>query len=431
MYLQDLPPELFQQVTHDLVDVIGIRRAWNLRNFVNYTQTRILVRFFDRYLLNRLHVPLDADLDFLAKIKILIEYLFEELGAKDRQQREEITTKFCKGISGLSNEYIILGGLRARNDPPQPYDYVCKTWTYQELDAHDKASAAFAVEEYHLIPKMFPELGNNRKLHFLEFSSLNMAIALSGETLLEPILQYLESLKLPDLDRFFELALNGNTGFNISQGISRAIYKGNLHATKTLLGFYSKNMPNMGPKKWASLVEVAVIEGRHSPHDFLTPILNYKPRGKSHVTRRTLISVCEFGSRAMVNSILAHWNTDINTGSILTLPLFIAVRSGNHHAVSAALDSGADISISVASNIPTLVKRDLTALEVAIYRRKVDVAKVLIDAGSIVPHISTWPTHRRMYNLLRESVHKKTNAKLPELWQFKDMSKADMQALEY
>jgi hypothetical protein len=144
----------------------------------------------------------------------------------------------------------------------------------------------------------------------------------------------------------------------------------------------------------------------------------------------TLAAVYAKGSSAAIQEVLQHVE-DINGGTLLTAPIFIAVRSGRPIAIQACLQAGANVNLSMRPNMRAIGRTHITPVETAVHRHDVSIVRTLIENGATIPHISKWPTHARTYRLLYEAASKLTDVVLPDLEHFKRCNKNDLKALKY
>jgi hypothetical protein len=134
----------------------------------------------------------------------------------------------------------------------------------------------------------------------------------------------------------------------------------------------------------------------------------------------------------MIHDIPTRLDKGIDDGTILTLPIFIAVRSGRSIAVNTVIDAGADVAIQAKSNLPSLQKDFVSSLDVAIHKHKIAVIEALLERGAgPIPHISEWPTHGRTYNYLRGVLSEESGVELPLLRDFKRLSITERKAIKY
>jgi hypothetical protein len=113
-----------------------------------------------------------------------------------------------------------------------------------------------------------------------------------------------------------------------------------------------------------------------------------------------------------------------------TSPIFIAIRSGSDSMLGVVIDSGADMNLSLCgrcvrgSKYPTS-----TPVEYVIHTKRLKALSYLLDRGAEIPPISTWPTHSKTYQILREQKMIREGCQVPELKRFKVMNDIERAAL--
>ncbi|KAF1842944.1 uncharacterized protein K460DRAFT_356735 [Cucurbitaria berberidis CBS 394.84] len=454
--LLDLPPELFQQVAHELVKVAGPREAWELRKvcrtfaaeiehdvFTKHPNSMlsgrnhmVLTNSLSRFIMKRMDAPRGANEQILKKISSMVDFLATEIGFTTHQERILYTEELLDGLKKM----WIGGPRRLANDVlcTSKTPCACSSYSWRnvaDLNIYDKLSASIAVKGYDVIEKLLPMLPpetDDRNI-FLECKPLQLAVNEHDRLLLGVILAFLKTLNLRGHRRVFENFIGPSYDFAplfpMHSVIATTITKEDAETTKILLDFYAENLPKLGQHTFDHLAYIAII---HSNDKVLSHLLEYSPGGTSMVTaRRTLSDACEISNVSSIQMVLRHLPSDINEGSILTLPLFIAVRSRQVVAVQTVLDLGAEINILVKSNLPSIPKDLVTPIDVAIHRKELPVIQCLIENGAKVPHISEWPEHKKTYNLLRNVEMNRSGISLPTQLQHKFMTPKELMALEY
>lgn len=440
MELLDLPPELFQQVAHDLVEVAGITDAWQLRGvcrtfaaeishdifakrktweFTSYRDRRFLRLAVHRYLAARLHHPLDIDKRFLDKIRIMVDWAASVSHAKTASQKDEIAEKICAVLNTSTGGLHLLHVLQCGSTGCYIPWY---NWSKQELDMHDRLTSAVSIERYDLVEEMLSELSDAVQVSWFVFQPFEIALEHGDKLLLETTFRFLKSVSEAGNLAFTasqELRIKGVAPLKVHNAVSIAIMSNQTESLQCLLDFSKQYLPR--PDK--SVYERWVFRAMGSGKDCLINLLDFKPNGKSMVTRQILTTVCHYGTAQMIRDVTNRMGKDINTGTILTLPIFIAVRCGTPATVESVLDAGADVGIKARSNIPSLTKSYLTPLDVAIYHHQDGIVDVLLKRGAgPLPHITEWPQHHRTFNYLRRIVSKDSGIDLPTLKQFRALT---------
>jgi hypothetical protein len=176
MQLLDLPPEIFQHITHDLVSVTGPGGAWEYRTvcrtfaaeiahdvfsksdqdaFKTKEDLRILERGLDIFLLNRLESPRDVNPAVIAKITAMIDWLMTELDLQGKKARGKCAEDLCRGFIIVVKPTDIIHALWCGHTGCR--GSVCSAWQYSSLSVYDKLLAAIACKEYGMIGKLLPQ----------------------------------------------------------------------------------------------------------------------------------------------------------------------------------------------------------------------------------------------------------------------------------
>jgi hypothetical protein len=112
-----------------------------------------------------------------------------------------------------------------------------------------------------------------------------------------------------------------------------------------------------------------------------------------------------------VKLLLGHLN--VNQGTLLTLPLNIAIRHGNSAVIEAVIDAGADISILLQKERSTGAPESLNPLEFAM-SQTVEKVGVLIRRGAVVPPFRKWKgSPKKLCGVLRDAGIEQTGEEVP------------------
>ncbi|CAO2653267.1 Nn.00g026780.m01.CDS01 [Neocucurbitaria sp. VM-36] len=418
--LLDLPPELFQQVTHDLVNEIGINAAWRLRtvcssfavgtehdvftrqpeNAFGGHNRHVLKNGITRFILMRLPVPRDANKDIFNKINSLVKSRVIHSGSNSYGDGQSNTEDIVNGV-----KLMWLGG------PEQLARDIFRTsWEVPEPNIYDELSTAVLYKSYDNIATLLLELpanaGRDEPATFLECKPLQMAAETNDKKMLDIVLAFLKSLNLKENRRKYVDLVWTNPRvwrrplFPLSDAIEKMIAKKNADITKVLLDFYQENLRKPDRSTYDNWAAIAMFYGNEQ---ILTQVLDFQPGGNYMVTaRHTLADACQHSNGDTIRAVFSRLRRGINNGTILNMPIFIAVRSGSDNAVEVMVELGADVHIKVESNIPAISKRMVSPIDVAIYRKDLHVIEYLLTEDAVVPHVSEWPKHKTTYDYLRE-----------------------------
>jgi len=186
--------------------------------------------------------------------------------------------------------------------------------------------------------------------------------------------------------------------FKIAAAIEYAIRRKPNDILKQLLDFHANHLPRPDRSDFNTWFRIA-CDHRNEAAAFL--LIAFAPAVKSMIVRKNLLEAfcC---TEAIVKATLQHLNIkDMDAGALSTVPLFMAVRSGRVMAVCVMLKASSNPNLSVASNITSLNKLNVSPLDVALYHKYVPVARCLLQNGGEVPHMSEWPNNRAAFNFLR------------------------------
>ena len=361
----------------------------------------------------------------------MVDWAIAELGAQTQEQREDIAEKVCSGLmqsvggTNLVNT-LICSCYRCRS--------VLPGWSQRALDADDKATAALALGSYDILQKLFPDLDTHdaRGTSWCRFRPLDIAFERKDKVLVGEFLRYLKQLAPAGDELEKTLATKRH---DLSGAVIDAIAFEYREGLQDILNFHEAYLPQPHKNKFEHWIRRSVVGASGCPpgpkDDYLTPLLDFAPKGNM-VSRQTLISMCDIGSVHNIGNVLAHLGKDVDAGTIITLPIFIAVRSESALAVPAVLKAGANANITAKSNIPSLKKDLVSPLDVAVHKHNVsDVGMLLTFGATPLPDFADWPTHAGTYNFLRDHVMWETKKQVPTLKQFKWMDRAEREAFTF
>ena len=458
MGLLDMPPEIFQHIVHDLVSAAGPGEAWKYRtlcrifaaeiahdvfaksdkdDFKTTKDRRLLERGLDIFLLNRLDLPRDVDPAVLAKLTGMLDYLVQEVGLQGKDARSSCAEDLCHGLVTVVEPSRIIDAMSGRGP-------VYEAWQTSTLNVHDQLLAAIACEEYAVVKKVLPQSSATDIPTAASRLCTPLALAVGGrafkdtdripvdQELLSLVLEFFTSLKLgtqAEQALFRDIVTGERPRHDISNAVLDVVKYGDRDMLTVLLNFYTHHQlrPTRSMfNKWFLAATCCHNE------EMAQLLIDFAPKGKSLINYRNLLEACQ-GNATIIKATLSQLNlADIDAGKIYTIPLFVAVRSGNLAAVEIMLDAGADINISVAGNIPSLNKHFLSPLDVALYHKNNAIVQCLLENEADVPHISEWPTHRESYENLRKWEMEEFGSQIPTWAEARRLRKAGvLEDLEY
>jgi hypothetical protein len=455
--LLDLPAEIFQMITHEVVSsswrdidhgLYKVDHVWSLRSVCrtfaveierdllsqqpkelyrsSHSVQRLIWKCLSRYITQASRISGNVNEWFLARLQRMANYILEQLDIKDQKQRAGITEQLFAGLGKMVSQYELAHALWCDSG------YTCSRvdvhQKHTEIPVQDQLCAALAVGAHGVLADVLMELSGAEKDPLFDVAPIQLALAMNDAKSLDVILRHLES-KPSSL----QVALTNYPGmFPIQKSIRTALSSDRGTAAQLLLDYHKRNMPRPTRYIYNRWISSSLHADTTAYLHNLRAVLDFKTGGKTRIFRETLLTACAEGSSEDIQEVLKRIG-DVDKGTVLNAPIFIAVRSGRVAAVQACLQAGASVELSVASNIGRLGKTDvmITPLKLAIYRHDTSIIDALIKGGATIPHISQWPTHRRVYHVLHKAASELTDVKLPDLRRFRLMSKADIKALQY
>ncbi|KAI4695944.1 uncharacterized protein J4E88_000114 [Alternaria novae-zelandiae] len=455
--LLDFPIEVFQMIVCELVSSaidesahsiysFQIEDVWLLRNVcptfaaeiersVFFQQPKAIYlnsHFIQRLVLERLpqyvmqvkRIPGNVNEGFRARLQRMTSYILQELDIKDEKQRADAIEKFYVSLRRIVIESRLTHALWCDCGPS--CSYVTESQSNTELSVQDRLYTSLMVGAHDVLAGILQEVSGAQHDRLFSILPFGVARILGDTKSIDVILRHLETR--PSLER---TTLTSDSGiFPIRKTISTLLARDSGTIAQALLEFHKKKLPSPSGHVYASWIYSAVHERTTNHLHNLRAVLNIHPKGSTQVWGETMITICAGGSSEDVQEALKRVE-DVDKGTALDAPIFIAVRSGRVAAVQGCIQAGASVDLAVCSDSPTLHKDTITPLDVAMDRNDGHVADVLIKAGAKIPHISQWPGTRRVYKVLRKAVSERTNVKLPALRDFQHMSLAERRDIQY
>jgi hypothetical protein len=456
MPLLDLPPELFQAIAHELVEVAGLSGAWQLRGvcrtfaaeiahdiltkrliieFNGSSNRRLLEECIDRYLVARLRNPLDTDRRILKKLGKLVRWASRKLGVISEQEIDAVTHKICeflKASAGCELADAIYCKSQGCSVPWYP-------WCYSKMDSHDKLSAALAIGTYDVIETRLPELQKCQRppasWSWFEFAPLRAGLDRGSAILIKQgvkLLMHMASrrgcLSSDEISYLYKSQC-------LEDVVTETIRRYKHESFCDVLDLYENHLPRPQQSTFDSWFMSAVkrIDNDDiSTQQFIKTLLNSKPRGGWMVTHTTLGAVAVQGDAELIKTVVRLRRKGINTATFHDPPILVAVRSRSPLAVDAIVSAGANVNISIKRGNLRGSKKRQTPLNEAIQNLDRHVVKCLLSHGAgPIPHVWTWPLRRDFYPWLRGLLWKVEGLEVPTFNQIRRLSRSECRALEY
>lgn len=458
--LLDLPAELFQMVIHELVITSkdpsypwrpsphpGIGQLWKLRGvcrsfaaeierevfsqqpreFYSHRNIQRLIKtHFSRFVLQVSRKPGSVNEKMFTRLQRMAQYIVEQVEYEDKEQRNEVIDKTYSGLSKILPMDDVIHALWCDSVGCSKCSEFLGPELPIRLPYQDRFYAALAAGNHRLLSKVLPKLDAADIYTLICTQPILFTVQMRDLTSLNTILRYLET-QSPSI----QISLTSTYGmFSISRCIKITLWKKYIPAAQLLLDYYEKNLPCPSNKTYSGWVGEASANCSLDQLEALKAVLRFNTGSKNMIGPDTLGAVYAKGNSTAIEEVLQHVE-DINKGTTLTAPMFIAVRSGRPIAIRACLQAGANVNLSMRPNMRATGRTHITPLETAVHRYDVSIVRTLIESGATIPHISKWPTHERTYRLLHEAASKLTDVVLPDLEHFKRCNKNDLKAFKY
>jgi len=328
-------------------------------------------------------------------------YICKELDIADRTRQDENLRALCRGHTKMLGSKVTALHL----------------WypAHFSLDAtpehlmFENVAAAMSVQCYPLLRALLREFATYSCFRPAFRSPLVAAVAIGDDDMLKIALEHVAfmktqnaSLKLKDLqvESAIELAINERSTESIAT-IFKYIQAYQLKYTKEL---YQNSLKHA--LQLSANFDLAVVRC----------ILQHCPGGQK-VSPDTFLRACKSRRVELVRLLLAYM--DVNTGTMLTLPLHQAIKTGIPAMIEAVLDAGADINnthyVKNKSPYGKKIKAYVAGcpLEFAI-TQTFKAVQVLLKRGAIVPPVDRWHwPGRQRYIALRTARIAQTGEDIP------------------
>lgn len=455
--LLDLPVEIFQMITHELVksainNVKGLSRrfeidsVWRLRDvcrtfaaeiernvfsqqpkdiyFNVYSVQRLALKRLPRYMMQVKRIPGNINENFHGRLQRMTNYILQELDIEDEKQRTGIIERFYLSLGKIVDASKLSHALWCDCGPS--CHLVTQNQDSTKLSVQDRLQTSLMIGAHDVLAGVLTELSGAEKDPLFGVEPFRIARTLGDTKSIDVIVRYLETHSPSE-----QTALTSEGGvFPIHSTICVTLATDSGTIAQTLLDYHKKNLRSPTRNAYNYWVLRALHVNTTKFLHNLRAVLDFHPEGRTRVLRETMLTVCAKGSSEDVQEALKRVE-DVDQGTALNAPIFIAVRSGRVAAVQACIQAGTNVDLAVRSNIPTLRKDLITPLDLAMNRNDDRVADVLIKAGATIPHISQWPGTMRVYKVLRKAVSERTSIKLPALRDFQHMSLVERKDIQY
>ncbi|KAI4950630.1 hypothetical protein J4E91_004515 [Alternaria rosae] len=437
MPLLDLPPEVFENVTHELVSVAGIDQAWKLREVCRTFKDAITYEIFAKqpmdaltgpgarifnhnsglYLYYRSKVLLDADPYLPNVVNDMVNSLAEHLDIDSDNKKETMRQGICDNLHWFCSFSKILSILRGGTSAVLAYPSITKIPLFGFFE---KLVAALCLERHSLLLTLIQEL-IDFAVHPIFGAPLHDATVLGHEAAVEAILEGL-SRAMGNEDETprarTAVLVPSNGGFSITEAVHGAIRQDDESLLSILVEWYKGRGFTFSKAIYNMFLDTAF---EHCSLETVRSILDipYDKRGSPRkITWHHFQKACFDGRDDVVELFLDDGYIDANDQKFATSPLAEAVLEDHVQVVQAVVNAGADVQQE-----HSLRGKKVLPIMIAIKRENYSVVRYLLNAGSPLPQ---WK-YDSCYEILRQAKMKAGGGKdLPEEFaQFRRLSRKE------
>jgi hypothetical protein len=196
----------------------------------------------------------------------------------------------------------------------------------------------------------------------------------------------------PDVLRLFEIAIDN----------------GQPDSVQSLVSWRTQNLPLLGKGVYNEVLTRAIRTGSLRTVEQLFDMPFEGHETASRVTWTHFLTGCSHGYHDIVQAFIDRGYLDIDDTRPKVPPFIVAVRAGCPRVVQVLLNAGANVDTVWGEG-----EEEQRALDVAIHKKSLEIMRLLLDAGAVLPNISKWPQHARTYDVLRQAKMKREGVFVP------------------
>jgi hypothetical protein len=316
-------------------------------------------------------------------------YLCQELNITDDKLRNDNLYALCVG------QVQILGYVQVERLLWRGSQALCEQEiTPGDLTLHEQVIAAISVRFYQPMRTLLPKLTAYR-FRFDARSPLVAAVAIKGDEMLKLALDHIPSMKAQNAHLTMK-------DLNVRLAINLAIQQLSVERTIILLEYVQAHNLNGVKDLYHESLKYDIKFSVKPNLKLVRSILEHCPGGQT-VIPDIFLHACKSGNIELVKLLLGHM--DLDKGTVLTLPLHQAIKSGDAAIIGAVLDAGADINNTnyVKNTKKSAHNGPKSPLEFAI-TQKFKAVEALLRRGAIVPPPEKWrDAGKTVYTALRSA----------------------------
>ncbi|KAH7070674.1 hypothetical protein BKA63DRAFT_579368 [Paraphoma chrysanthemicola] len=447
MDLLDLPPEVFEDVIHELVSTAGVDEAWRLRGVCRVFSSaitfdilakqprqafatkpfsvtkgviygKLMTKTFGTYLYYRTRNYRDVHPEIPERIHQMVAYLRGLKNVDLPDQEDLIFQELCNNIDKSAvRRHIIqamwMGSAHLRTAKSRA-----------GLTSLERLASAILIGSVSQVDAL---LASDNMLSAARIMSkqcvfghsLQVALSLDHLAIVASLLKHIERCTMTKRLRNSVLVMLRQP--ERLEAFTSAIVNNEHRVVKNITAWYSKYTEGklrMPKPRYAAFLNEAIRS--HSSVETIKYLLSIPFAGQKIDTPRVMFTqlsmACVYKRPDIVDMFIKEGHIAPNDNRTKTRPLIVAVRSGNARIVQNLLNAGASPDTPYGKG-----DRRQSALEIAAQKKMPDVVACLLVAGARTPDIEKWPAHGETYKLLRQAKMDREKVVIPE---FKEASPA-------
>jgi len=450
MDLLDFPPEISKRIVHCLVSDAGVAESWKIRRVCRKFSIALVacavnadhcVGTFDQeisenilavqpaeaflsspdlrvlknkenlkyYLAYHVKTPRDVLPELPAKILKMVEYATKILEDTENLHDRNIILEVCAVVAHTCRDpFTFLGrynhaSVRWRNFPSHYQERHYKhgrEGISRDISIHDQLIVAISVGTHDTVAELLPQVPASLPLG--AFRDLMVACVLQNDH--KTIMMMMKGLNQHNSKRFKrdQLFTHGPP-YRMCDAMTLAIMDDRLDMVNLLLGYFCQYMTLPDKTYFSGWIRCAISS---QCSEVLRALLQAAPPAKPLQVHSVIFEQgLKTGNSAIVSTLIKYGKMELDSSISRVSRLTASIRAGGSSIIRAVIKTGANIDLVMDSHC--LKHRGaITPLEYAIHLKKYDAVVCLIECGAKVPPISTWPTSKKMRNVMQNAVTK-------------------------
>jgi len=340
----------------------------------------------------------------------MVEYATKELKAANDLHDRNILLEICAGVARTCRyPYTFLWRYEPPPGPLHPYygDYKHERYKLErralspDATIHDQLIAAISVGARDAVAQLLPQVP--ARLPEGAFEDPILACVLLDDQ--DMIILMMKALDEHKSKRFKqEQVIAGGSPYNVGSAMETAITHSRVDMVKLLLGYLCRYLTLPDKTYYRRWVDLAInVRRTEVLKAFLQAASNTKPFNINSVVFKKGLRT---GKPAIVSTLIKYGSIQLDSDNAQMSALAASIRTGGVPVIRAVVKAGADIDLVITTHRLKHVGA-ITPVEYAVYLKKYEAVTYMIECGAKAPAIATWPTSRKMRNVLQNAVAKR------------------------